>query len=59
LDILAITKGPVTKGSIIKKEGINGYWKGSWQFLSQFLLECFSSTRKYELHASSGLVHVV
>lgn len=51
-----MTKGPITKGSITKKEGINGYWKGSWRFPSQLLLECFSSTRKYELRESSDLV---
>lgn len=53
LGFLAMTKGPITK-----EDRIIGYLVGSWPFLSQFLLECSSSSRKYVLRASGEAVRV-
>ena len=44
---------------LITKEEVNGSLVGSWQLLTQFLLKCFPSTRKHELHTNSDLVRVV
>lgn len=52
LGFLGMTKGPATK-----EEGMNGYLGGSWQFLPQFLLECFPA-REHGLHAGSDLACV-